>query len=139
MVTQKQVAELRRLINEPTTSVFTDLYLTERIEASACDDRFGKTPDDTDWEPTYNLYEAASLLWLEKATKLTEDFDFSADGGSFQRSQKYSMCLKQASAMQSRSKSLSKHLKSHPQTLSETGWDDVAYKDDFDVWEENLK
>ncbi len=78
------------------------------------------------------------MIWLEKASKVSDEFDFNADGGSFQRSQKQLMMLKQASYMQSRSKSLSKNMSIHPKTVESLEYTDLPYKDEIEDYENNL-
>ena len=39
------------------------------------------------WTATYDLNSAAAEIWLEKAAALATAYDFTADGGSFSRSQ----------------------------------------------------
>jgi len=138
-VTVSDVRRLRSMINEPTDATWTDDDLMQLIEAAACMDKYGKEPDDYGWVPTYNLYQAAAELWLEKAAKVSDEFDFSADGGNFQRSQKQMMMLKQASYFESRSKALGLHLKQYPVTSAgKLGWEDLEYKDDIEDYEAGL-
>lgn len=138
-ITESDIRRLRSMINEPTDETWTDYDLATLIEATACIDKYGKEPDDYGWKPTYNLYQAASELWLEKAAKVSDEFDFSADGGSFQRSQKQAMALKQAGYFESRSKALSLHLKQYPITsVGKFGWEDLEYKDDIEDYEAGL-
>lgn len=139
-VTASDIKRLRSMINEPTATTWTDYDLTTMIEASACIDTLGNIPTDANWTATYDLYSVASKLWLEKAAKYADEFDFSADGGSFQRSQKQMMMLKQASYFESRSKALGLQLKQYPITHAPiTGFEDTPYKDDIDDYESELK
>ena len=138
-VTASDVRRLRSMINEPNDTIWTDYDLTTMIEASACVDVEGNNPTDSDWTATYDLYKVASDLWLEKAAKFSDEFDFSSDGGNYQRSQKHQMMLKQSSYYSSRSKSLALMLKQHPVTHAPiTGWVDMPYKDEIDEYEEDL-
>lgn len=138
-VTASEIKRLRSMINEPTAATWTDYDLTQLIEAAACVDTAGNIPTDTSWVATYDIYSVASKIWLEKAAKFTDEFDFSADGGNFQRSQKQMMMLKQASYFESRSKALSLQLKQYPITHAGAfGWEDTPYKDDIDDYENDL-
>lgn len=138
-VTASEIKRLRSMINEPTAATWTDSDLTTMIEGSACIDVEGSNPTDSDWLPTYDLYKVASDLWLEKAAKFADEFDFSSDGGSYQRSQKHQMMLKQSGYYASRSKGLALMLKQYPVTNSPiTGWTDMPYKDEIDKYEEDL-
>ena len=51
---------------------------------------------DGAWTPTYDLYAAAAEGWRWKAGKVSNAFDFSTDQQSFDRSQMYDHCMKQA-------------------------------------------
>lgn len=138
-VTQSEIKRLRLMINEPSIAIYTDTDLTIRIEESACIDRYGVLPDEDDWEATYDIYKVASLIWLEKAAKLTDEFDFTADGGTFHRSQKHTMMLKQASYFESRSKALALHLKQYPITsVGSLGWEDLPYNEWIEQFESDL-
>ena len=45
---------------------------------------------------TVDLYKAASICWMQKASVLAEQFTFTADGGTFQRNQAYHAAVAQA-------------------------------------------
>ena len=100
--TAGMIAELRRLTAEPTTAVYTDDALKAKIEAYPLADGNNNEPDAEGWLPTYDLAAAASDVWMEKAAGLAGKFDFSADGGSYSRSQAYEMARKQAAFFLSR-------------------------------------
>lgn len=60
-------------------------------------DGFGLEPDDQRWTPGYDLAAAAADIWSEKASCLaTSQYDFSADGASYSRSQMYDQAVAQA-------------------------------------------
>lgn len=65
--TAAMVAQLRRMVSEPTTAVYADSQLTTTIELYPVHDSAGLAPDDEDWTATYDLNAAAADLWLEKA------------------------------------------------------------------------
>lgn len=94
--TASEIAELRRLTAEPTTANYTDELLKAKIEAYPVTDANGYYPADADWTATYDLASAAADVWMEKAAKQAALFDFSADGGSYSRSQAYDMMRRQA-------------------------------------------
>jgi len=131
--TPLMVVRLRRMTAENTEANYTDSELEERIEEEAIRDRFGKDPDDFDWTPTYNISKVASDIWGEKASMVSDEFDFNADGGSYSRSQKYQNALKQAAYYRSRSNALSLQMKQYPITsgLNQNGWEDLPYKDEY--------
>ena len=102
------IPRLRRMIVEPTTTTYSDATLAEIIGLYPCEDLRGETPSvestatpgtleaNPDWTPTYDLNAAAGEIWAEKAGQFVADFDFSADGGSFNRSTKYQFCMQQS-------------------------------------------
>lgn len=107
--TDAMVARLRRMIDEPTDTTYLDGDLAEYIEANPLLDALGTDPQEvdfttipptiserTDWIPTYDLHAAAAEIWSEKAATIAEGFDFSADGGSYSRSQKYEQYMAKA-------------------------------------------
>ncbi len=74
--TTEMVAELRRMVAEPTTAVYSDDVLTAYIERYPLHDADGLTVDDTGWSPVYDLNAAAAGIWLEKSAGLVaESFD----------------------------------------------------------------
>lgn len=56
----------------------------------------GNGPEDTGYTTTYDLAAVAAGVWREKASRLAENYDFTAEGASFTRSQAYENCMKQA-------------------------------------------
>jgi len=50
---------------------------------------YGLKSDNVDWSPTYDLNAAAADVWNEKAGAIADQFDFTAGGQSFSRSQAY--------------------------------------------------
>jgi hypothetical protein len=80
---------------EPTLS---DDEATTLLGMSALVDRAGYAPPDAAWTPTYDLNIGAAEGWRWKAAAVAGKVDFSADGGSYQRSQQHAMCLAQAQA-----------------------------------------
>ena len=96
------IARLRRMAAEPTTTTYTDAVLSTTIERYPVRDADGLAPTDTDWTATYDLNAAASDVWSEKAAALATAFDFTADGGSFQRSQSAKQAQLMASYYRSR-------------------------------------
>lgn len=108
-VTAEQIAQVRRMTNEPTTEVYSDAAITSLIAAYPITDELGVDPYYWDysngtpvktttegWIETYNLNAAAADIWQEKAAKVAEYFDFSADGGNYSRSQAYNQYMQMA-------------------------------------------
>jgi hypothetical protein len=99
--TAEMAARLRRMVDEPTEATYDDDLIDDYIEAYPLLDALGTDPYEIDfstepptlserdeWIPTYDLSAAARDIWLEKASAIADDFDFSADGGKYSRSQK---------------------------------------------------
>ena len=101
-VTNTEIAQLRRMIAEPSTATYSDATLTTYIDAYPHLDAWGETPLDewglanSDWTPTYDLSAAAADIWQEKAATVISKFDFAADGGNFSQSQQYEQYMKQS-------------------------------------------
>ena len=100
-------AEVRRIVDEPTTTTYDDDLLDSIIEGYPLLDALGTEPQDIDysttpptiseadnWIPTYDLNAAAQNIWSEKAAAVADEFDFSAVGGNYKRSQKYEDYMK---------------------------------------------
>lgn len=109
------LAQLRRMINEPTEATYSDEVLTEMIERYPLIDERGQRPyfylttteppsqDPNElWLPTYDLHAAAALVWEEKAATVAGQYTFSADGGSYQRSDQYNQYMQMAKHHQAR-------------------------------------
>jgi hypothetical protein len=96
------IARLRRMAAEPTTTTYTDAVLSTTIERYPVRDADGLAPTDTDWTATYDLNSAASDVWSEKAAALASAFDFTADGADFKRSQAAQQAQSMASYYRSR-------------------------------------
>lgn len=82
------------MVAEPTTTNgYTDTVLSDAIERYPVVDAAGELPTDetgtvnSAWTATYDLNSAAAEVWMEKAAALASAYDFTADGGSFNRSQ----------------------------------------------------
>ena len=100
--TAAQIAELRRMINEPTAATYSDALLTVFIERYPMVDELGEAPfyytetttvptqkANVEWIPTYDLNAAAADIWDEKTAALSVKYDFSADGGNYHVSQAF--------------------------------------------------
>lgn len=107
-VTVAQIAQLRRMVAEPTTTTYSDADMRTYIEKYPHIDQYGESPLDewgvanTDWTPTYDLAAAAADLWEEKAAGVISKFDFSANGGTYSQSQQYEQYMKQCRYYRSR-------------------------------------
>lgn len=90
------VSRLRRMVSEPGNGAYPDWVLVEYIERFPLEDSTGQEPyelvdgeyeNNADWMPTYDLNSAAAEVWDEKAAAAAANFDFTADGGTYHRSQ----------------------------------------------------
>lgn len=82
------------MVNESDDSnAYTDTTLTAIIEAYPLLDSDGNEPVRTDWTATYDLHAARGMCSM-KGGCVRVDFDFSADGGNYSRSQVYQHCFK---------------------------------------------
>lgn len=89
------LARLRRMVAEPGTATYTDSALITLLSAYPLPDVAGEWPlltsgsANTAWVGTYDLAATAAAIWEEKATAYVDNFDFTADGASFSKSQVY--------------------------------------------------
>lgn len=123
-VTVPQIAQLRRMIAEPTTTTYSDALLIGFIDKYPHIDQYGEQPLDAygvanaDWTVTYDLSAAAGDVWEEKAANVIHRVDFSADGGNYSMSQQYDQYMKQARYYRSRRMPSTLMLVKHPQESS---------------------
>ena len=114
-VTTAQIAQIRRLVAEPTATTYSDVLLTSIIELYPTIDELGTMPyyyvqtggvptqtANANWIPTYNLNMAAAQIWDEKAAAIANQYDFKADGGDYSRSQAFKHASEQAKYYRSR-------------------------------------
>lgn len=126
--TAEQVDRVRRMIAESTNTTYSYATLKAYIERYPLPDERGEDPytwdtsttpptqdANEDWIATYDLNAAAADLWEEKAAGVAEDFSFSADGGSFQRQQRYEQYMKMAARYRSRRVIRSRHMVKQPE------------------------
>lgn len=139
--TAAQIAQLRRMVAEPTATTYSDATLTTYIETYPLLDERGEAPytwdDSTDpptqeandsWIPTYDLHAAAGDIWEEKAANWADKYQFAADGGNYSRNQVYEQMM--ASARYHRSRRASK-------TMTAVKWPKESSGDVF-PWIANL-
>lgn len=133
--TAAQIAQVRRMVAEPTTTTYSDATIKSYIEAYPCIDERGEEPYDwdtstdpphqdanADWIPTYDLNAAAADLWDEKAATLAQDYDFSADGASYSRSQAYEAAEKRSRYYRSRRQPKTFTLRPEPEAAAGDVW-----------------
>jgi len=113
--TAAMIMQVRRMVNEPDATTYSDEDIQAYIEAYPLLDERGQEPytydtstepptatDNEDWIPTYDLHAAAADIWEEKAATVADKFDFGADGSNYSVSQKYAMYMRQAKHHRSR-------------------------------------
>lgn len=84
------------MVGAASDPVLTDDEVATLLTRSKVADSTGRAPSHADWEPTYNLHVGAAMGWRWKAVKVSDRYDFSADGSRFDRSQVRKHCLDQA-------------------------------------------
>lgn len=110
------IAELRRMIAEPTTATYSDVLLASLIERRVVPDARGVDPlvldyttspptwtASTLWIPTYDLNACAADIWEEKAAAVACQIDYTADGASNAMSQRHKQFSATAQRFRSRS------------------------------------
>lgn len=93
----EKLALLRKMTGEVGNSDYSDADLSAILESSNGD-----------------LNKAAATVWEWKASAIATNYDFSADGGTYNRSQAYEHCKKQAAHYRSRCKAGTIELVKHP-------------------------
>ena len=107
--TLDQINQVRRMAGEVGSTTYTDGDIRSYIETYPLLDERGQEPytydtstepptqdANEDWIATYDLNAAAADIWDEKAGAVAHQFDFNADGASYNVSQKHAMYMRQA-------------------------------------------
>jgi hypothetical protein len=106
--TAAQILQVRRMTGLVGSADYDDTAVQTYIERYPLLDERGELPYtwvlnvpptqevNPSWIATYDLAAAAADIWAEKASVLAADFDFSADGGSYTRSQAYEQAMAQS-------------------------------------------
>ena len=135
------IARVRRMVNEPTTTPYTDEILTAYIEAHPVMDSMGHEQYDdddvldTEWTATYDLHWAAADVWEEKAAAVQTYYTFSADGGSYQQNQLYQTAMEQARFHASKRRPAHRKTRKSPVETETDG--DLVYDGDVFAWRAN--
>lgn len=98
------IDQLRRMVAEPTQDTYSDTTLSAYLERYPLPDTAGAQPTDTAWLGEWDTNLAAADVWQEKAAAFAADFDFSADGGDYKRSQAHKQMLDIARSFRARRK-----------------------------------
>lgn len=80
------LARLRRMTGE-VGGTYEDDVLSATLARYTLPDAAGKADGETGYVPTFDFHAAAADVWSEKAAAAAGQYDFTADGGSFHRSQ----------------------------------------------------
>lgn len=79
----------KRMVDDDTIQLIAD-------DSGLVVDSADNGPLDTGYTTTYDLAAITAAVWHEKAARLGEGFDFTAEGASFTRSQAYRHAIDQA-------------------------------------------
>lgn len=133
--TADQIVTLRRLIAEPTDATYTDVMVVAAIEARPVRDANGYEPlkwdytttppsqvTNPDWTATFDLNAAAADIWDEKAAAVACDFNFSADGASYNRQQVFDHYERMARKYRSKARIGSTKLRSTQREVTRDGY-----------------
>lgn len=102
------LARLRRMVAESGTAPYTDALLVLAISRYPLPDAAGEWPlltsgsANSDWTATYDLANTAAEIWEEKAAAISGNFNFTADGATFNKLQVTQTCERQARKWRSR-------------------------------------
>jgi hypothetical protein len=102
------------MVAEPSQDIYTDELLSAALQRYPLPDASGYAPTDTLWAGAWDVYPAAADVLEEKAAALAADFDFSADGGDYKRSQAHAHMLQMARMYRSRRSTSALVLKATP-------------------------
>ncbi len=130
-----EVDRVRRMTDELTETTYTDEDLRAMIQGVPLMDERGEVPytwdtstspptedENEDWIPTYDLASVAADVWGEKAAIVAQDPDFSADGGSYKRSQVVKQYAERARYYRSRRAPRSRRMFVSPKLAAQQGW-----------------
>lgn len=81
----KVAAASRPVLSQDSLGALLDQFQVE--------DRDGRAPSDPEWAGAWNLNAAAAEGWRIKAGKVAGDFNFSADGASYNKADVLAQCL----------------------------------------------
>ena len=115
------IDQLRRMVAEPEQDTYTDALLSAAIARHPLPDNLGYMPDTTAWAGAWCINSAAADVWEEMAAALAGDFDFSADGGDYKRSQAHSQMMGMARAYRSRRSTSALVLRAQPRPETAPG------------------
>lgn len=133
-VSADMLADLRRLINEPTTTTYSDAILTRLLEQYPTVDDSGYETGEDGWTAGYDLNATASDIWSEKASLVQMYYDFQADGARYSQSQLYEMAMDKSRYHAARRKVSSKSTFKKPTEDTDSLWDEGLIYDPENAW-----
>lgn len=133
-VSADNLADLRRLINEPTNTTYSDDILTRLLEQYPTVDDSGYETGEDGWTAGYDLNAAASDIWAEKASLVQMHYDFQADGARYSQSQLYGMAMDKSRYHAARRKVSSKSTFKKPAEDTDSLWDEGLIYDPENAW-----
>lgn len=89
-------ARLERMVQASEAPALTTAEVDDLVALAARPDIAGLLRGVTGWIPTWDLTAAVAEGWRWKAAKAARDYDFSADGQTFARSQQRQAFLEMA-------------------------------------------
>lgn len=105
MITDLQIAQVRRMINEPTSTTYTDTTISGY------------------YDTLQDVYAIAGEIWAEKASALQAvAYDFSADNASYKLSQQFEYAMGQSKYYSSRRTPTSSLWVKSPVETTSSGW-----------------
>jgi len=112
------IARLRRMVDEPTTTTYSDELLGSYLEAWPLTDKNGVSfeDDNSAWVEAYDLHAAAADIWEEKAAIASSKHDFKADGADYSSNQMYVNYMQQANQHRAEQKAKVKFTPRKPST-----------------------
>lgn len=118
------IDQLRRMVAEPSQDTYSDAALTAYLTRYPLPDASGYTSDDTAWAGAWDANMVAAEIWTEKAAAFAADYDFTADGGSYKRSQVHQQMLDIARSFRARRRTSALVLKAQPRPESAPSLDE---------------
>lgn len=100
-VSTAMINRVKQMTGESSSSTY-DATIAYVIADYPLVDSLGNEPSEIDWTATYCLNSAAADIWEIKAAAVAQDYDFSADGASYKRSQVVDQYMKQAKRYRAR-------------------------------------
>lgn len=128
------IADLRRMVNEPTVTPYTDAILTRYLERYPTVDDYGKETGEDGWVAGYDLNAAASDVWAEKASLVQMYYDFQADGARYSQSQLYEMAMDKSRYHAARRRVSSKSTFKKPDETTDSLYDEGLIYDEANAW-----